>query len=378
MALETGTYISDLVITNPTSTDPKSQGDDHLRLLKSTVKATFPNITGAVTATQTELNIIDGLTASTAELNILDGVTSSTAELNILDGVTASTAELNYVDGVTSAIQTQIDLKAPLANPALTGTPTAPTASPGTSSTQIATTAFAAALGFSSALPAQLGNAGKVIVTDGTTASWGTVFNTTVVNLVNGADQTKKAALDLSAISAATTRTITFPDANVDLFTPYAKLLSTHTASAAATFDIEPTFVSTYDRYIILIEDLTVGTNAVALTMRFKVGGSYITTSTYTTRNADLTQSAGTSGGTIFASVGNAAQYYCNLKIEVLNPLSTTYEKNVLVDGFSGSANLQPASIVNNGSTGALQGIRLFPGSGTITGTARVYGIRKA
>ena len=131
---------------------------------------------------------LTGVTATAAELNILDGVTASASELNILDGVTASTAELNYVDGVTSAIQTQIDakaptasptftgtvsgitkamvdlgnvdntsdankpvstaaqtaldLKAPLASPALTGTPTAPTATAGTSTTQVATTAF--------------------------------------------------------------------------------------------------------------------------------------------------------------------------------------------------------------------------------------------
>jgi hypothetical protein len=378
MALETGTYISDLVITNPTSTDPKSQGDDHIRLQKTVEKNTFPNITGAVTATHTELNILDGVTSTTAELNILDGVTSTAAELNILDGVTASTTEINYIDGVTSSIQPQIDLKAPLANPALTGTPTAPTASPGTSGTQIATVDFANALSFASVLPAQTGNAGKVIVTDGTTASWGTVFNTTVVSLVNGADQTKKAALDLSAITTATTRTITFPDANVDLFTPYAKLIYTVTASAAAQLDIEPTFVSTYDRYIILIDDLIVGTNSVALNMRFKVAGSYITTNTYVTRNLDLTQTSGAAQAAIFATIGNASQYYVNLKIEVLNPLSTAYEKTVLVDGFSVSANTKPALVVNNGATGALQGIRLYPGSGTITGTARVYGIRKS
>jgi hypothetical protein len=60
------------------------------------------------------------VTSSAAELNILDGVTATTAELNILDGVTATTAELNYVDGVTSAIQTQIDTKAPSASPTLT------------------------------------------------------------------------------------------------------------------------------------------------------------------------------------------------------------------------------------------------------------------
>jgi hypothetical protein len=63
------------------------------------------------------------VTATAAELNIMDGVTATTAELNILDGVTATTAELNYVDGVTSAIQTQLDAKAPSASPTLT-TPT--------------------------------------------------------------------------------------------------------------------------------------------------------------------------------------------------------------------------------------------------------------
>ena len=50
--------------------------------------------------------------------------------------------EIGYLDGVTSAIQTQIDLKAPLASPTFTGTPAAPTATVGTSTTQVATTAF--------------------------------------------------------------------------------------------------------------------------------------------------------------------------------------------------------------------------------------------
>jgi hypothetical protein len=81
-----------------------------------------------VTSSVAELNILDGVTATTAELNILDGVTATAAELNILDGATLSTAELNYVTGVTSAIQTQIDTKAPSASPTLTSpTLTSPT-----------------------------------------------------------------------------------------------------------------------------------------------------------------------------------------------------------------------------------------------------------
>ena len=62
-----------------------------------------PNLTNAgVTSSVAELNILDGVTATTAELNILDGVTATTAEINILDGVTATTAEINILDGVTA------------------------------------------------------------------------------------------------------------------------------------------------------------------------------------------------------------------------------------------------------------------------------------
>lgn len=40
--------------------------------------------------------------------------------------LTATVTELNYCDGVTSAIQTQINTKAPAASPNFTGTPLAP------------------------------------------------------------------------------------------------------------------------------------------------------------------------------------------------------------------------------------------------------------
>ena len=80
MALESTTYIDGLVITNPTGTDPRSQGDDHLRLIKSTLRSTFPNVAGAMTATHTELNLIDGYTGTTAELNYNDIPTLGTVE----------------------------------------------------------------------------------------------------------------------------------------------------------------------------------------------------------------------------------------------------------------------------------------------------------
>lgn len=67
MALETGTYINSLVATNPAATDGLAAADDHMRLIKATIKASFPNISGAMNATHTELNAVaDGDTAATS------------------------------------------------------------------------------------------------------------------------------------------------------------------------------------------------------------------------------------------------------------------------------------------------------------------------
>ena len=51
MALETGNYIGDLVITNPTASDQKSAGDDHLRLIKTALKTSFAGFTGSILLT---------------------------------------------------------------------------------------------------------------------------------------------------------------------------------------------------------------------------------------------------------------------------------------------------------------------------------------
>jgi hypothetical protein len=89
---------------------------------------TAPLIGNASTATtlQTARNIAGQSFNGSSDISIaptdLTGVTSTAAELNILDGATLSTVELNYVDGVTSAIQTQLNDKAPLASPTFTGT----------------------------------------------------------------------------------------------------------------------------------------------------------------------------------------------------------------------------------------------------------------
>lgn len=56
MPLETAQYINQLDAANPLGSDPIAAGDDHLRLIKAAIKATFPNITGPVNLTQADIN----------------------------------------------------------------------------------------------------------------------------------------------------------------------------------------------------------------------------------------------------------------------------------------------------------------------------------
>jgi hypothetical protein len=66
MPTEIATFISGLDSSLPAdATDPVGEADDHLRLLKATIQASFPNITGAMTATHTALNNIAGINGLT-------------------------------------------------------------------------------------------------------------------------------------------------------------------------------------------------------------------------------------------------------------------------------------------------------------------------
>jgi hypothetical protein len=132
---------------------------------------------GVTSLLQTQLN--DKLAISTAASTYAPLVSPTFTGTVVLPNTTSiggvSAAEIVYLDGVTSNVQTQLDGKAGLASPAFTGTPTAPTASTGTNTTQVATTAFVQQTSFNNALPFQTGNAGKYVTTDGTNASWATI-----------------------------------------------------------------------------------------------------------------------------------------------------------------------------------------------------------
>lgn len=70
LPLESATYISDLVTSNPAASDGMNNADDHMRMIKAAVKNTFPQITGAVTATHTDLNNAAAFLAGTVSAKV--------------------------------------------------------------------------------------------------------------------------------------------------------------------------------------------------------------------------------------------------------------------------------------------------------------------
>jgi hypothetical protein len=106
----------------------------------------------------TGLEIVAGklktnITKSDLGLNNVDNTSDvnkpiSTATASAISTAVSGLVENQIVDGVTSKAPSQnavfdaLALKAPLDSPALTGNPTAPTATAGTNTTQVATTAF--------------------------------------------------------------------------------------------------------------------------------------------------------------------------------------------------------------------------------------------
>lgn len=91
---------------------------------------------GKVPDTQIASTIARTTDVSTAISNLID---SSPATLNTLNELAAAlNDDANFAGTVTTALAD----KAPIASPALTGVPTAPTAAAGTNTTQIATTAY--------------------------------------------------------------------------------------------------------------------------------------------------------------------------------------------------------------------------------------------
>jgi len=242
MTIESAVYINTLNVSYPDSLDQRLEGDDHLRLLRKVLLNTFPSLGGAITIDQTKFN---------------------------------------YLVGLTSDLAGQIGSKATLDSPTFTGVPKAPTRATGSTGTGIATVGFVTATSLNGSLPGQVGNAGKLLKTDGSVASWtGTVTVATVkpkvgVNFANTANTqslynttsrglnitdspgTKNAAVNFDNVALNSRITLKCPDENVSIVTPRYRLLNSFSFNSVSEIEIDMSgYAPLYNSFRIVVSDI--------------------------------------------------------------------------------------------------------------------------
>lgn len=131
---------------------------------------------------------------------------AETAEAVAWTGVTGKPSSFTpaahtHLTSEVTGLDTALAAKAPLASPALTGTPTAPTATAGNSSTQLATTAFVAAAvaGVINGSPGALDTLNELAAALGNDAN----FSATITNSLAGKLAKTSNLADLSDAAAA-------------------------------------------------------------------------------------------------------------------------------------------------------------------------------
>lgn len=244
-----------------------------------------------------------------------------------------SAATINYIDTVTSNVQDQIDNLDPVPTNIAGG-------SAGTIPYQTApdTTAMLA-----------VGTAGQVLQTNGAGApSWVTPAGGAMV------------------------------------------FLSEIIVSSAATADIETTFDSTYDEYVLVATNVKSAFDSQQLRCRLKINDTYQTTVGYynhqnQSRSNSASYSATNKNGdteiVLATTTGSASTESIHFRMHISNPTSTTRHHSIDYQGAQVDAN-GASSFVNGvghyNTTGALTGVRIYCASGNLSGTFRLYGIAKA
>lgn len=166
------------------------------------------------------LTIDKGLSSNSGVLKSVGGVLTGSATTSDMpegsglyytdararSSVSAS-APLSYVTG-TGVFSIDLSAYAPLASPALTGVPTAPTASLGTSTTQLATTAFVLSQGFQGATGSMPNaSSASLVTTTSATTTFVTAITTSITVTASSAPILAKCVLDMTSATSASVAT---------------------------------------------------------------------------------------------------------------------------------------------------------------------------
>jgi hypothetical protein len=157
------------------------------------------------------------------------------------------------------------------------------------------------------------------------------------------------------------------------------------TFSGASSVSLNECFTSAYDNYKLVCK-ITSSATIVDLSLRLRAGvtdnssANYWFSSSLTTAGATtyIVTSGTSTASTSFRLSPVGSTYQSKHAIDILNPFSTD-QTGYLADAFFWSGTSDYGRTVNGGVmtvTNSYNGLTLFPASGTITGTIRVYGYK--
>ena len=193
----------------------------------------------------------------------LSEVSFTTVDNAKLDGIAASANNYshpaNHAISVTTGLQSALNSKAPLASPALTGAPTAPTAAANTNTTQVATTAYVQAeiTDLIGGAPGTLNDLNELAAAINDDASYASTLTTALgTKVAKTSNQALSTAADAMTISGhtitlnrgdGTTDAVTVPDNNTD--TDTWRSISNSVSSTSTTISASSAAVkAAYDR----------------------------------------------------------------------------------------------------------------------------------
>lgn len=157
-------------------------------------------------------------------------------------------------------------------------------------------------------------------------------------------------------------------------------------STSSTTVDFSNVFSSTYDVYMIAATNVGGNTTNVSLQAAAEFGAGSYSNYDYFNRMTAATTSTFSYGGTnVFVTATNntaSDAQRTNFIVEIYNPLST----NAKIANFRGCSYSGSSTVVVNWIMAALvsvntsnqTGIRFSASSGTLTGTFRLYGLKKS
>jgi hypothetical protein len=187
-------------------------------------------------------------------------------------------------------------------------------------------------------------------------------------------DLVKDGAVAIEALGDAIDATV------FGLPTGALKHINTTSFSAVASQSINDVFSATYNNYKIILN--CTGTGGFTNLIRFRVGGADNSTANYNwsqvARDSTSTTVSATAGSGVTA--GELGNQYVTANaqiIDVFNPFladETLYSTMQTI--LSGSTQIFRLTGGGLNLTTSFTGFTIFPSSGTITGTIRVYGVQ--